>query len=98
MIMMTCLIGVWVTKSRLTGPNGASVDAGAAACARPIWPTKVRIVAVTTERLRTRLAIFETRIVTPQESAWIGATIRSADCVARGEGRAKLCQACFAVM
>jgi hypothetical protein len=26
-MMMTCLIGVWVTKSRLFGPNGGSLDA-----------------------------------------------------------------------
>jgi hypothetical protein len=50
MMMMTCLIGVWVTKSRLLGPNGGPAGVAVAACANPVWaPTRARIVAVTTE-------------------------------------------------
>ena len=36
MIMMTCLIGVWVTRSRLLGPNDGPLGVAVAACAKPV--------------------------------------------------------------
>jgi hypothetical protein len=36
LMMMTCLIGVWVTKSRLLGPNDGPLGVGVVACAKPV--------------------------------------------------------------
>ena len=54
-------------QSRLLGPNDGPLGVAAAACAKPVWaPTRARIVAVTTERVQSRLAMFEICIVNSQ--------------------------------